>query len=99
MLRVLLAFPILVLSTGVLAQEHRIFSAPDALEWQQGPPGLPQGAEFVVLSGDPTARSGSFALRARMPAGFKVPPHSHPTDEQVTVLAGGLRYRDWRQAR
>jgi hypothetical protein len=23
-----------------------------------------------------------------MPAGFKVPPHSHPTAEQVTVLSG-----------
>jgi anti-sigma factor ChrR (cupin superfamily) len=35
-------------------------------------------------------RSGSFVIRARLPAGYKVPPHSHPTAEQLTVLSGDL---------
>jgi len=42
----------------------------------------------VVLAGDPSAKSGTFALRAKMPPGYKVPPHNHPTAEQVTVLSG-----------
>jgi hypothetical protein len=27
-------------------------------------------------------------MRAKMPDGYKVPPHWHPTDENVTVLKG-----------
>jgi quercetin dioxygenase-like cupin family protein len=27
-------------------------------------------------------------VRAKMPTGYKIPPHSHPTDENVTVLSG-----------
>ena len=85
----LLTVPVLLLSTvGLLAQEHKAIQSPDQLKWQPGPPGLPQGAEFVVLSGDPAASSGYFAVRLKVPAGYKVPPHNHPTTEQVTVLSG-----------
>jgi anti-sigma factor ChrR (cupin superfamily) len=27
-------------------------------------------------------------LRLKLPAGFKVPPHMHPNDENVTVISG-----------
>ena len=59
------------------------------LRWMPGPPGLPSGAEFAVLAGDPT-KAGVFTIRARLPKGFVVPPHSHPTDEHVTVLSGDM---------
>jgi quercetin dioxygenase-like cupin family protein len=62
---------------------------PASLRWMPGPPGLPSGAEFVVLAGDP-AKAGVFTIRARMPAGFVVPPHWHPSDEHVTVLSGDM---------
>ena len=88
MRRFLLALPVLVVSTGVLAQDHRAYESPDAVPWQQGPPSLPRGAELAVLTGDPGASSGSFALRLKMPAGYKIPPHNHPTTEQVTVISG-----------
>ena len=41
-------------------------------------------------------RRGSFqgrliyTLRLKMPDGYKIPPHWHPTDEHVTVLSGTL---------
>jgi quercetin dioxygenase-like cupin family protein len=29
-----------------------------------------------------------FAIRLQMPAGYKIPAHTHPTDEIVTVISG-----------
>ena len=34
------------------------------------------------------AIQGPFAVRLKMPAGYKIPAHSHPTYEAVTVLSG-----------
>lgn len=82
---------LLVSTTAVLAQEHQIYESSDALEWQQGPPSLPDGSEIVVLSGDPGASSGNFAVRLRFPEGYEVAPHNHPTTEQLTVISGELK--------
>jgi quercetin dioxygenase-like cupin family protein len=54
-----------------------------------------------VLFGDPGAKSGAFTVRLKMPDGYKVMPHTHPTAEYVTVLSGALRVgmsRDWQDA-
>jgi quercetin dioxygenase-like cupin family protein len=56
-------------------------------KWGDAPPVLRKGAQFAVLSGDP-GKQGPFVIRLKMPAGYKVAPHWHPTDEQVTVIAG-----------
>lgn len=58
--------------------------------WGPAPPGLPPGAQVAVLFGDP-GKAGPFIIRAKMPAGYTVPPHSHPTAENVTLLSGDLR--------
>jgi quercetin dioxygenase-like cupin family protein len=57
------------------------------LKWGPAPPGLPPGAKFAVLSGDP-GKEGLFTIRIRFPAGYTVPPHHHPSDELVTVVDG-----------
>ena len=57
-------------------------------KWMAGPPGLPAGATFTVVSGDP-GKAGMFTIRAKLPANYTVPPHHHPTDEKVSVKAGG----------
>jgi len=62
---------------------------PQNLKWAAGPPGLPKGGMFTVLSGDP-AKQGLFTIRARFPAGYVVPPHWHPSDELVTVIKGQM---------
>ena len=59
-----------------------------ASKWMDGPPGLPAGAKFRVVSGDP-GKEGMFAVRIQFPANYSIPPHSHPTDELVTVKSGG----------
>jgi len=68
---------------------HAILSA-DTLKWGPAPPALPAGAEAAVLSGDPATAGSQFTLRLKMPAGYKVAPHWHPSDEHVTVLQGAL---------
>jgi quercetin dioxygenase-like cupin family protein len=65
-----------------------VMVAPGAIKWQPFPPGGP-GVSAAVLSGDPE-KAGPFVLRIKSPAGAKVPPHSHPTDENVTVISGSF---------
>ena len=48
---------------------------------------LPPGCKYVVLEGDP-AKEGYFAMRLKLPAGYKIPPHTHPNVERVTILSG-----------
>jgi quercetin dioxygenase-like cupin family protein len=61
------------------------------LKWMAGPPGLPSGSTFAVVSGDP-GKEGTFVIRAKFPAGYAVPAHRHPADERVAVLSGRLGY-------
>jgi len=70
----------------VAKSEHVMFTGSD-LKWGDAPPSLPAGAKLAVLSGDP-GKPGMFAIRLQMPAGYKIPAHTHPTDEVVTVIAG-----------
>ena len=63
-------------------------SAPQQnVQWSPAPPMFPPGAEIAVLQGDPT-KAEPFTVRLRFPSGYKIPPHTHPTTENVTVLTG-----------
>ncbi|HEY2378782.1 MAG TPA: cupin domain-containing protein [Gemmatimonadaceae bacterium] len=59
----------------------------DDIQWGPAPPIFPKGAEIAVLQGDPS-KSDEFTVRLRFPNGYKIPPHTHPTIENVTVLKG-----------
>jgi quercetin dioxygenase-like cupin family protein len=63
---------------------------PDAIKWGPSPPSLPPGSQLAVLIGDPGKPGAAFVIRAKMPDGYTVPPHWHPSDENVTVLKGAL---------
>jgi len=71
------------------ASDHAIVR-PEAIKWGPPPPGLPAGATVGVLSGDPGTPGSQFVLRAKMPDGYKVPPHWHSIDENLTILQGTL---------
>ena len=43
---------------------------------------------FGGMQGDPSKAGEEFTVRLRFPNGYKVKPHTHPTTEHVTVLAG-----------
>ena len=60
----------------------------DAVQWGPFPAGGP-GAQLAVLSGDP-GKGGPFVIRIKTPDGFRIPPHWHPTDENITVVSGTL---------
>jgi quercetin dioxygenase-like cupin family protein len=62
---------------------------PDSIKWGDAPPMLPKGSKVAVLYGDPQ-KDGLFIIRAKLPANYRIPAHSHPTDEIVTVLSGSL---------
>ena len=61
------------------------------LTWSEGPPSLPKGGLMAVLSGDP-GKAAEYTLRAKLPTGYKIPPHWHPTDEHITVLSGTVAF-------
>ena len=71
------------------APRAEVLVRPSDIKWMDGPPSLPPGAKFAVLSGDPT-KDGLFVMRLKFPADYKIPPHSHPADEHVTVISGTL---------
>lgn len=68
--------------------DHRMgLYRPQDIKWTAGPASLPPGASMAVLEGDP-AKAGTFTMRARLPDGYRIPPHWHPRLERVTVLSG-----------
>jgi len=64
---------------------------PDQIKYAPAPSFLPAGAQLAVLEGDPTAATGDFTVRLKMPNGYKVSPHWHPHRENVTVISGNFK--------
>src|SRR5512140_198291 len=84
---VLCAFLVAAAPLAALAAEDNMAVQPRTIKWGPAPPGLPLGMQAAVISGDPS-NAGPYVLRAKMPAGYIIMPHTHPTDENVTVLSG-----------
>jgi quercetin dioxygenase-like cupin family protein len=63
-----------------------IFSV-NTIVWKDGPPSLPKGAQIAVLEGDP-GKEGPFVFRVKVPDGYRIPPHTHPKPERVTIISG-----------
>jgi quercetin dioxygenase-like cupin family protein len=62
---------------------------PQDIKWGDPPPFVPKGSKIAVLYGDP-GKEGHFVIRVKLPANYQIAPHSHPTDEVVTVLSGAV---------
>jgi quercetin dioxygenase-like cupin family protein len=71
-----------VLALQVPAPHHAIVKD-DALVWKPLRPGVDQ----AIVSGDPT-KAQPFVMRLRYQDAARIPPHWHPNDEHITVLAG-----------
>ncbi len=69
---------------------HNAFT-PETVPYGPAPAFIPAGAQVAVLEGDPTASTGDFTIRIKMPAGYKIPAHWHPTRENVTVISGSFK--------
>ncbi len=57
------------------------------VKWVDAPASLPRGAKIAVLEGDP-GKEGPFVFRALLPDGYRIPPHTHPKVERITVISG-----------
>lgn len=73
------------------AAERHAIHRPAEIKWLDSPPSLPPGAKVALLEGDP-AKEGFFAMRIRMPDGYRIPPHTHPKVEHVTVISGTFNF-------
>ena len=60
---------------------------PDAITWKDNP-AIPKGGQVAILQGDPTKPGDVVVQRVKFPANYKVPPHTHPYAENVTVISG-----------
>ena len=74
---------ILLISAFAFAQSHAVITS-GQLVWKP----LSPGVEMAIVSGDPDKKGGLYVIRSK--GEVKVPPHWHPTDEHVTVLAGSF---------
>jgi quercetin dioxygenase-like cupin family protein len=72
------------------AQKSDAAASGSNFKWGPAPAVFPAGAQMAVLGGDPSG-NGLFTVRLRMPDGYKIAPHTHPTDENVTVISGTFR--------
>ena len=74
-------------ATSAWAQHdhHKAVSAAD-LKWSPVP-SLPKGAQISVIEG-PMNQAVPFTVRLKFPANYRIPPHTHPAVERVTVLSG-----------
>ena len=59
------------------------------IKWGPAPPDVPAGGQMAVLHGDPSKKA-PFTARLKMPAGYKIPPHWHSNDEQLTIMSGAF---------
>lgn len=58
-----------------------------AMKWSAAE--LP-GGQIAVVTGNPAEAGAAFVLRLKIGDGVKIPPHTHPGAEFVTVLKGTL---------
>ena len=68
-------------------QGVHVTAAPEEMKWAPGPGSLPPGAEFALIEGNPS-EPGPLTLRLKFPAGYRIPAHTHPAIEHITVLSG-----------
>jgi phosphosulfolactate phosphohydrolase-like enzyme/quercetin dioxygenase-like cupin family protein len=66
--------------------DHLMVLATD-ISWKDAPRGMPSGSKAMIIQGNPK-HSGLFAMRHKIPANWKVMPHTHTADEHITVLSG-----------
>lgn len=80
----------LAMSSAAFAQNEPtgfVQTMPDQVKWNQNPAFL-SGGQSAVIYGHPNKAGSYYINRVKLPADFKVAPHSHPDDMVYTVLSG-----------
>lgn len=76
-----------LLALASLVPFHLAVAQSPAAKWAPAPAIFPAGAKMAIMQGDPS-KPGLFTIRLDMPGGYRISPHFHPTDENVTVISG-----------
>lgn len=85
MKKLLILAAVIALVGSTFAQTaHKVVRVED-VTWTDDP--IIKGAKTAILVGDPT-KAEIIVLRSKFPPNFRVPPHTHPYAEVVTVLTG-----------
>jgi len=82
----LLNLGVVLLAAGSTALAQPVALKPGEVKWTDMK-GAPAGWKQAILVGDPE-KPGAYVERIKIPPNAKVPPHSHPDTENITVLAG-----------
>jgi len=89
MKKFLAAAALIAFASSAMAQHALTRVTPDALTWKDNP-AFPKGIRIATLVGDPTKAGEVVVLRIKFPANSRIPPHTHPYSEVVTVVSGTL---------
>ena len=73
-------------ATGAVADDMKMPVNVSQIKWEPAPNFVPKGAQIAVLSGDPS-KDGPYVVRLKLPAGYKIPAHNHPTMTTGTPCA------------
>ena len=77
------------MGSPVWAAEYAAVMQKD-IKWQDAP-SIGPGAKTAVIDGDPKS-SGPFVMRLMVPPKTTIKLHTHPANENVTVLSGTLYF-------
>ena len=88
----LLTVPLASLSqTSRALHDGHFMTTLEAIKWEDPALrniALPTQLKVAVLQGDPNVAGKPFTMLIYHPDGWRVPPHRHPVDENLTVLKG-----------
>ncbi len=85
MKKLLILAAVIALSGSALAQTAHKVVRVEEVTWIDDP--LFKGVKTAFLVGDPT-KAEVIVLRMKIPPHYRIPPHTHPFAEVVTVLTG-----------
>ena len=80
---------VFTIASSAFAADSPIVNGAKDFKWGPALPLLPKGAMLSLMAGDPAA-TGPVSVRLKVPAGYEIARHWHPTDEQITVLSGAM---------
>ena len=80
-----LSMALAAFSATAQAQHGHMMVMPGDLKWADVP-ALPKGAKGATI--EPAGEGKQFTTRLSLPANYKIPPHTHPHTERLTVLSG-----------
>jgi mannose-6-phosphate isomerase-like protein (cupin superfamily) len=86
--RAILVSAALSVSGFAVAQEPTGFMhlTPQDVHWSANP-SIPPGGQSALIYGDPR-RGAPYITRVKLPANYRVLPHSHPEERVYTVISG-----------